>query len=542
VPFGRQGAEAILEPRQHRLGQGDLGEQHQDLRLRIQSQRLGHRLQVDLRLSGAGHAVEQGRLEASLPGHVLEDSGRGRLAVVQRRARAVGVGLGEGAVGLDQLDPQAPFVDQGLDHPGGNPRPLRQLGGGGGERLGGVQHPAALRRGPAWIRAGGDQTFLRLGPRGAGAAQRDGQRPARGIHGVARRPVDELQRPLRQAEVLDLLQHRLQWPIHPGAVAQADHDTAQPMGDKQRDHHAASVQRHPLRFDVIERLRQGHGQEDGGYPHLDPPPRRGGGVPRGRRGRGDEAPRLPPAPSGAARHLPRFAGEDLEATTPANSQAGAFAMQLFIDTADTDVLRTLAQTGLVDGVTTNPTLIAKSGRNILQVIAEICAIVEGPISAEVAATDYEGMLAEGRKLAKIAENVTVKLPLTVDGLRATAVFHSEGVNTNVTLCFSAAQALLAAKAGATFVSPFVGRLDDHGADGMGLIAEIRAIYDNFDYDTEILAASIRTPKHVEQAAIAGADCATIPPATFQALFKHPLTDKGLDQFMADWKGANQSIL
>jgi transaldolase len=217
-------------------------------------------------------------------------------------------------------------------------------------------------------------------------------------------------------------------------------------------------------------------------------------------------------------------------------------MQLFIDTADTEVLRTLAQTGLVDGVTTNPTLIAKSGRNILQVIAEICAIVEGPISAEVAATEYDGMLAEGRKLAKIAENVTVKVPLTVDGLRATAAFHAEGIKTNVTLCFSAAQALLAAKAGATFVSPFVGRLDDHGADGMELISEIRAIYDNFSYDTEILAASIRTPKHVEQAAIAGADCATIPPATFQALFKHPLTDKGLDQFMADWKGANQSIL
>jgi transaldolase len=152
------------------------------------------------------------------------------------------------------------------------------------------------------------------------------------------------------------------------------------------------------------------------------------------------------------------------------------------------------------------------------------------------------MLAEGRKLAKIAENVTVKLPLTVDGLRATAVFNSEGVKTNVTLCFSAAQALLAAKAGATFVSPFIGRLDDHGADGMELIREIRAIYDNFGFDTEILAASIRTAKHVELAAIAGADCATIPPATFEALFKHPLTDRGLDQFMSDWAKTGQSIL
>lgn len=217
-------------------------------------------------------------------------------------------------------------------------------------------------------------------------------------------------------------------------------------------------------------------------------------------------------------------------------------MQLFLDTTDTTVLTTLAHTGLVDGVTTNPTLIAKSGRPMLEVIAEICAIVEGPISAEVAATHYEGMLAEGRKLAKIAENVTVKLPLTVDGLRATAVFAGEGTKTNVTLCFSAAQALLAAKAGATFVSPFIGRLDDHGADGMELIREIRAIYDNFGFDTEILAASIRTPKHVELAAIAGADCATIPPATFEALFKHPLTERGLDQFMSDWAKTGQSIL
>jgi transaldolase len=217
-------------------------------------------------------------------------------------------------------------------------------------------------------------------------------------------------------------------------------------------------------------------------------------------------------------------------------------MQLFLDTTDTTVLKTLAATGLVDGVTTNPTLIAKSGRPMLEVIAEICALVEGPISAEVAATAYEGMLAEGRKLAAIAENVTVKVPLTMDGLRATADFAREGIKTNVTLCFSAAQALLAAKAGATFVSPFIGRLDDHGSDGMELIRDIRMIYDNYGFDTEILAASIRTPKHVEEAAIAGADCATIPPATFEALFKHPLTDRGLDQFMSDWAKTGQSIL
>jgi transaldolase len=199
-------------------------------------------------------------------------------------------------------------------------------------------------------------------------------------------------------------------------------------------------------------------------------------------------------------------------------------------------------TGLVDGVTTNPTLIAKSGRPMLEVIAEICSLVEGPVSAEVAAVDAKTMLAEGRKLAQVATNVVVKVPLTREGLVATAEFAAEGIQTNVTLCFSAAQALLAAKAGATYVSPFIGRLDDHGADGMDLITEIRAIYDNYDFDTEILAASIRSPAHVTQAALAGADCATIPPDVFQALFKHPLTERGLQQFMADWARTGQSIL
>lgn len=217
-------------------------------------------------------------------------------------------------------------------------------------------------------------------------------------------------------------------------------------------------------------------------------------------------------------------------------------MQLFLDTTDVNVLKDLAATGLVDGVTTNPTLIAKSGRPMLQVIAEICDIVEGPVSAEVAAMDTAGMLDEGRKLAAIAPNVVVKAPLTRDGLIAVREFAHEGIATNVTLCFSAAQALLAAKAGATYISPFVGRLDDHGADGMALINEIRVIYDNFDYDTEILAASIRSPAHVRAAAIAGADCATIPPGVFQDLFKHPLTEKGLEQFMSDWAKTGQSIL
>lgn len=217
-------------------------------------------------------------------------------------------------------------------------------------------------------------------------------------------------------------------------------------------------------------------------------------------------------------------------------------MQLFLDTTDTAVLKDLAATGLVDGVTTNPTLIAKSGRNMLEVIAEICEIVEGPVSAEVAAMDTAGMLAEGQKLAAVATNVVVKVPLTRAGLIATREFSAQGIQTNVTLCFSAAQGLLAAKAGASYISPFIGRLDDQGAVGMDLISEIRAIYDNYDFDTEILAASIRTPKHVTEAALAGADCATIPPAVFEALFKHPLTEAGLQQFMADWSKTGQSIL
>lgn len=217
-------------------------------------------------------------------------------------------------------------------------------------------------------------------------------------------------------------------------------------------------------------------------------------------------------------------------------------MQLFLDTTDTAVLKDLATTGLVDGVTTNPSLIAKSGRPMLEVIAEICDLVEGPVSAEVAAVDTDGMLAEGRKLAGVAPNVVVKVPLTRPGLMAVREFAHEGIQTNVTLCFSAAQAMLAAKAGVTYISPFIGRLDDHGAQGMDLISEIRAIYDNYEFDTEILAASIRNPVHVTAAALAGADCATIPPSVFLDLFKHPLTEKGLEQFMSDWAKTGQSIL
>ena len=216
-------------------------------------------------------------------------------------------------------------------------------------------------------------------------------------------------------------------------------------------------------------------------------------------------------------------------------------MKLFLDTADTAVIQDLAATGMVDGVTTNPSLIAKSGRNIAEVIAEICRLVEGPVSAEVAAIELDAMLKEGETLAAIASNVVVKVPLTWDGLKAAAEFGRRGIQTNVTPCFSAAQALLAAKAGATFISPFVGRLEDHGADGVGLLEEIRALYDVHGFETEILAASLRNPSHVSAAAVAGADAATLPPDVFRGLVKHPLTDKGLDQFLADWGKTGQSI-
>lgn len=217
-------------------------------------------------------------------------------------------------------------------------------------------------------------------------------------------------------------------------------------------------------------------------------------------------------------------------------------MQIFIDSADVKELKALAETGLIDGVTTNPSLVAKAGRNFFETLEEICAAVPGPVSAEVVAQDYETMLAEGRKLRAVAKNIVVKAPLTPDGLRACKTLEEEGHPVNVTLCFSAPQALLAAKAGASYISPFIGRLDDNGQDGMALIREIRAIYDNYDFQTQILAASIRSAAHVRDAAIAGADCATIPPSVFRSLYKHVLTDAGLEAFLKDWRTTGQSIL
>ncbi|WGI22544.1 fructose-6-phosphate aldolase [Amylibacter sp. IMCC11727] len=217
-------------------------------------------------------------------------------------------------------------------------------------------------------------------------------------------------------------------------------------------------------------------------------------------------------------------------------------MKFFVDTADVDAIADLNDLGFVDGVTTNPSLIMKSGRDILEVTKEICDMIDGPVSAEVVAMEYDEMIKEGRKLAKIAENIAVKVPLTWDGLKTCKTLSEEGTMVNVTLCFSANQALLAAKAGATFISPFIGRLDDINIDGLELIEDIRTIYDNYAFETEILAASIRTVNHISDCAKIGADVVTAPPSVLQNLAKHPLTDKGLDAFMKDWAKTGQKIL
>jgi transaldolase len=217
-------------------------------------------------------------------------------------------------------------------------------------------------------------------------------------------------------------------------------------------------------------------------------------------------------------------------------------MKIFLDSADIAEITALRDTGFIDGITTNPSLIAKSGHNILETIAEICTLVDGPVSAEVTATDHQTMLAEGRKLAAIAPNVAVKVPLTRAGLQTCRVLSDAGTKVNVTLCFTAGQALLAAKAGAAFISPFVGRLDDIGKDGMGLIEEICSIYANYDFDTEVLVASVRSTQHVVDAALMGADVVTLPPKILAGMYNHPLTDSGLEAFLNDWATTGQSIL
>lgn len=216
-------------------------------------------------------------------------------------------------------------------------------------------------------------------------------------------------------------------------------------------------------------------------------------------------------------------------------------MKFFVDTADINDIRELADTGLLDGVTTNPSLIHKAGRDFIEVVREICSVVSGPVSAEVVAMDHAGMMREAETLRKLADNVTIKVPLTVDGLKTCKALTSDGTMVNVTLCFTANQALLAAKAGASFISPFVGRHDDVGLDGMQIISDIRMIYDNYDFGTEILVASIRHPIHVLESAKIGADVMTAPPAVIRQLFKHPLTDRGLESFAADWAKTGQTI-
>ncbi len=217
-------------------------------------------------------------------------------------------------------------------------------------------------------------------------------------------------------------------------------------------------------------------------------------------------------------------------------------MKFFVDTADIKQIEDLIPTGFVDGVTTNPSLIAKQGQDLSQTIKSICSIVKGPVSAEVNATNFEKMLEEGEYLASLANNIAVKVPLTVDGLKTCKKLREQGIMVNVTLCFSAAQAILAAKAGATFISPFVGRLDDIGQNGMHLIEEIVLIYENYGFETEVLVASVRTTQHVIDAAIIGAQVATVPPKIIHELYKHELTDKGLKAFLDDWAKTGQSIL
>ncbi len=407
----------------------------------------------------------------------------------------IGVGRGEGGLGRDLNDLQHPLVDQALDDPGRNPGGPGQIGGRQNPSAQGVQHRRP-RRGSATRLTVFNPSHPAFGP-GAGRTQPfqgSGGHLARRAQGPARGPLQELQSARRQGRIVDQALYLAQASVRAGRLAHLCHDAAHPARPQGHCHLITRPQVEPIRHLIVKGFMHWHRDQD---------------------------------------------RSDFHAVSPA---ARSCWMKLFLDTADVTVIREMVPTGLVDGVTTNPSLIAKSGRNIAEVIAEICALVEGPISAEAVATDYDTMVREGEHLAQIAPNVVVKLPLTWDGLRATRTFADRGIKTNVTLCFSGSQALLAAKAGATFISPFVGRLEDHGADGIGLLEEIRVIYDNGGYDTQILAASLRNATHVAAAAVAGSDAATLPPDVFKACVKHPLTDKGLEAFLADWGKTGQSIL
>jgi transaldolase len=495
MPFGRSRAEPGRDPLDQGLGQGDLGQEDQDLGGRIGAQNPRDRLQIGLGLARARDPVQQEGTKAAADRPFGQGRRRRRLVAVQRGGGVVRVGRIEGGLGGDLDDLQHAFVDQSLDHAGRNPGRPRQIGA--------RHHPLAQRlqqpitgRGGAGRQPVADTSdpAFRPGARRPQPLQRRRRHLARRRQGPAPGPFDEIDDAGGERRVVQPGIDRFQPPVRSGGLEHLGHDPAHQARPQGHGDLIATRQAQSLGNLVVEGFRHRQGNEDRGDFHRNAP----------------------------------------SAMKP--------SMKLFLDTADVAVIKDMVPTGMVDGVTTNPSLIAKSGRNIAEVIAEICALVEGPISAEAVSLDFETMVKEGDKLAAIAPNVVVKLPLTWDGLRACRVFTDKGIKTNVTLCFSAAQALLAAKAGATFVSPFVGRLEDNGADGIALLEEIRVLYDVHGFETQILAASLRNVAHVAAAAVAGSDAATFGADTFKALVKHPLTDKGLDAFMADWGKTGQSIL
>ena len=507
VPFGRAGAEAGVHALDELRRERDLGQK--DERLAAHPQALGHGLQVHLGLARAGDALQE-RGAVGAAGDLSAQVARG-LGLLARKGRpgAARVELGIGRVARRVGLPHRAGGDQAAHHAGGDAGGVRQLLEAEGlavcllQRLdhagAGVGHPvrpavaaqvdAPHRRRIAQARrAGGEAQHQRHRRHGVGAALLQ-KRAHLGAHGLG------IQDANRGAQ---LLGRKIP---HPGPPNDAE-DAARPQRHLQKVAEPAAA----FGRAVVERAAQGL-----------------------RRHHGD-------ALAGReARHGAARAG----ALEGARSQEAT--MKFFLDTADTQAIRELADLGMVDGVTTNPSLILKAGRDIAEVTREICEITPGPVSAEVVALEADDMIAEGRHLAQIADNIAVKVPLTWAGLRACRTLADEGRMVNVTLCFSAAQAILAAKAGATFVSPFIGRLDDINLDGMELIRDIRQIYDNYDFKTQILAASIRTVGHMTEAAVAGADVATAPPDVIRKMAMHPLTDKGLESFLADWKKTGQRI-